>query len=96
MRVFYKESGISAECWVEIWERDDWKVISESRLMIAGDTLIVDSITVYPPYQFKGYGTEMIKKIKSAGRRVQPVGVLKHSEGFWDKMTPGWRKGKVC
>lgn len=93
MRVFYKEHGdLSAECWVEVWERDEWRVISESRLMIAGDVLLVDNITVYPPWQFMGYGAEMIKKIKSVGRKVQPIGVLKHSEGFWDKVTPGWRK----
>ncbi len=60
--------------------------------MVAGDTLIVDSITVYPPYQFMGYGSAMIKEMKKTGRRVHPVGVLKHAEGFWDKMTPGWRK----
>lgn len=82
------------ECWVEMFDGKHWHVVSESRILWAGNELLIDSMTVYPQFQRRGYGTMMVNKLRESGKRVVPIGVLKSAEAFWDKVTPGWRVGE--
>lgn len=92
MRVFLKPvSDQIAECWVEIWEDNDWKVISSSRLLFSPGEILVDDIQVFPKYRGQGYGRAMIEKLKSTGSKVKPMAVLASATGFWDKLTPDWK-----
>lgn len=91
-RCYVKDrGGFTCEVWVEVFEDGDWSVASESRVLMSANELLIDSLTVYPQYQRRGYGRMMVDKLKEMGLRVKPIGVLYSAEGFWDKVTPGWR-----
>lgn len=92
-RCFAKQkSDVIVECWIEVFHDGDWNIASESRVIIAGGDLLIDSLTVYPQYQRRGYGTMMVNKLKETGKRVKPIDVLPSAEGFWDRVTPGWSR----
>jgi GNAT superfamily N-acetyltransferase len=88
-KIYFKSKGDQkAECWVEEWIKDDWKVVAESRLITGGGQILIDHILTWPEYRRKGYATQIVEHLKSTGQKVVPIGILNNDDSlaFWVKM----------
>ncbi len=90
MNFYFKETtrGLHAEAWVEVFcdKELDWRVTCEAKLLLRGDTVLIDAIETKPQYRKKGYATKIINELKIRFNKVEPIGILPQSKDFWDKL----------
>lgn len=89
--IHFKYKGANkAICWMEI----GFEVVAEASLIIAGDSILIDTIETSPIHRNKGYARQIIERLQTISRDVRPIGILPQSRGFWNKlnMTDGLGK----
>lgn len=88
---FYIKSqgGFAAEAWVEefIQGELDWKVVSYCKLILRNDDCLIDDIRTPYPFRKKGYATKIVNELLKRFNKVEPIGILSESQGFWDKFN---------
>ena len=60
--------------------------IGKARLCVLGDTLIINSIVIYPGFEGRGYGRGVVERFKERYRVIIADRVRKEACGFWERM----------
>ena len=85
---YKKLDNLKAEVWIEdfIDSQKGWKVVSIAKVILKGDSeCLIDDIRTPFPFRGNGYATKIVDGLLDRFNKVEPIGVLSESQGFWDK-----------
>lgn len=77
-------SNISKYNWVNIEVNNER--VGKARFNKIDEKLVINSITIFPEYERKGYARAVIKEFKRENKIVIADRVRNTAKGFWEKM----------
>ena len=76
--------GISRYSWMNF--EVGGERVGKARVCVFGDTLVINSLVIYPGFEGRGYGRRVVERFKGSYRVIIADRVRSEACGFWERM----------